>query len=261
MDLGLEGRVAIVAAASKGLGRAVAERLAREGAHVGICARREAELERAARSIRDATGRQVHARVADVADPAAVASFVRETAERFGRLDVCVTNCGGPPAGGFLDLGLDAWRSAVDTILMSAVHFARESLPRMKARGWGRLVMITSATVKQPIDGLVLSNSLRAAVTNLARTLANEFGRDGITVNTVCPGYTLTDRLSDLADVSATAGEPREKVLERWRNEVPVRRIGTPEEFADAVAFLCSDQASYVNGAALAIDGGWTRSA
>ena len=142
---------------------------------------------------------------------------------------------------------------------MSAVHFAREALPHMKARGWGRLLMITSATAKQPIDGLVLSNSLRAAVGGLARTLANEFGAHGITVNAVCPGYTLTDRLSDLADATA-AGEPREKVLERWRNEVPVRRIGTPEEFADAVAFLCSTNASYVNGTAVAIDGGWTRS-
>jgi 3-oxoacyl-[acyl-carrier protein] reductase len=260
MDLGLEGRVAIVAAASRGLGRAVAERLAREGAHVAICARSSDELERAARAIREATGRQVFARVADVTDASAIEAFVRETADRFGRLDVCVTNCGGPPARSFLDIGVDEWRSAVDSILMSAVHFARHALPRMKAAGWGRLLMITSATVKQPIDGLVLSNSLRAAVSGLARTLANEFGAHGITVNTICPGYTATDRLLDLADARAAAGEPRDELLERWRNEVPVRRIGTTEEFAAAAVFLCSANASYVNGTALTVDGGWTRS-
>jgi 3-oxoacyl-[acyl-carrier protein] reductase len=260
MDLGLEGRVAIVAAASRGLGRAVAERLAREGAQVSICARRADELERAVRTIREATGRDVCARVTDITDPGAVEAFVRETADRFGRLDVCVTNCGGPPSKSFLDIGIDEWRSAVDSILMSAVYFAREALPRMKAMRWGRLLMITSATVKQPIDGLVLSNSARAAVTGLARTLANEFGPHGITVNMVCPGYTLTDRLTELADARAAGGESREQVLERWRNEVPVRRIGTPEEFAAAVAFLCSTSASYINGAALAVDGGWTRS-
>jgi 3-oxoacyl-[acyl-carrier protein] reductase len=260
MDLGLEGRVAIVAAASRGLGRAVAERLAREGAQVSICARRADELDAAVRTIREATGRDVHARVTDITDPGAVEAFVRETADRFGRLDVCVTNCGGPPSRSFLDIGIDEWRSAVDSILMSAVYFAREALPRMRARRWGRLLMITSATVKQPIDGLVLSNSARAAVTGLARTLANEFGPHGITVNMVCPGYTLTDRLTELADARAAAGESREEVLERWRNEVPVRRIGTPEELAAAVAFLCSTSASYINGAALAVDGGWTRS-
>ncbi len=260
MELGLEGRVAIVAAASKGLGRAVAERLAHEGATVAICARRADALEAAARAIRDATGREVHARVADVADGAAVQAFVRETAERFGRIDVCVTNAGGPPARSFLEIGVADWASAVDSLLMSAVHFAREVLPRMKAAGWGRLLMITSATVKQPIDGLVLSNSLRAAVTGLARTLANEFGPHGITVNTICPGYTMTDRLSELAGARIVSGQSREELLERWRSEVPVGRIGTVEEFSAAAAFLCSAAASYVNGTALTVDGGWTRS-
>jgi 3-oxoacyl-[acyl-carrier protein] reductase len=174
---------------------------------------------------------------------------------------VCVTNCGGPPAKNFLDIGLDEWRSAVDSILMSAIYFAREALPRMKAGRWGRLLMITSMSVKQPVEGLILSSSLRAAVTGLARTLANEFGTEGITVNTVCPGYTLTDRLSELADArAASAGAAREQVLDRWRSEVPVGRIGTPDEFAAAVAFLCSAPASYINGATLAVDGGWAQS-
>jgi 3-oxoacyl-[acyl-carrier protein] reductase len=260
MDLGLEGRVAVVAAASKGLGRAVAEHLAREGAKVAICARSADELERAARLIHESTGRQVHTRVADITDPRAVESFVRETAERYGRLDICVTNCGGPPAKSFLEIGLGEWRSAVDSILMSAVYLARESLPRMRERRWGRLVMITSMSVKQPIEGLVLSSSLRAAVTGLARTLANELGPDGITVNTVCPGYTLTDRLAELAAARAGSGGDREQVLDRWRSEVPVGRIGTADEFAAAVAFLCSAAASYVNGATLAVDGGWVQS-
>jgi 3-oxoacyl-[acyl-carrier protein] reductase len=261
MDLGLRGKVAIVAAASKGLGLAVATELAREGAEVAICARKAADLERAAGSIAGMTGREVFRQALDVADETRVRTFVEAVASRHGRVDICVTNTGGPPARKFAELSPDDWRTAVDQMLMSAVYFAREVLPRMRRNRWGRFITITSISVKQPIDGLLLSNSVRAAVTGLARTLANEYGPDGITVNNVCPGYTLTDRLDELAaGLAQDAGVPREKIYERWSAQAPAQRLGRPEEFAAVVTFLASERAAYVNGVSLAIDGGLSRS-
>ena len=261
MDLGLEGKVAIVAAASKGLGRACAEEFAREGAEVAICARSSANLEKAADSIRKATGREVFAQELDVTRQEAVRDFVAAVEKRFGRIDICVTNAGGPPSKKFLDVSIDEWRAAVDLTLMSAVYFAREVLPRMKKQRWGRLLAITSVSVKQPIDNLVLSNSIRAGVTGLMRTLANEFGADGITVNCVCPGYTLTERLDELAAVQAkNAGVDREKIFDRLSALVPAGRVGRPEEFAAMVTFLASERASYINGCSIPVDGGWTKS-
>lgn len=261
MDLGLKGRVAIVAAASKGLGRAVAVELAREGAEIAICARTPGELERTAGLLGQETGREVFHRALDVSDERAVASFVDATEARFGRIDICVTNSGGPPSKPFVDtLGAD-WRAAVEQLLMSTVSFAREVLPRMQKRKWGRLITITSSAVKQPVDGLLLSNSIRAGVTGLARTLANEYGPFGITVNNVCPGYTRTDRLDTLAEsVSARSRVKPQEVFDSWTRQIPAGRIGTPEEFAAVVAFLASERASFVNGTSIAIDGGMVRS-
>ena len=216
MDLGLKGRVAIVAAASKGLGRAVAEELAREGAEIAICARGAAELEKAAAAIEASSGRAVLRRAIDVTRAEDVREFVAAVEKQFGRVDICVTNAGGPPSKKFLEISIEEWRAAVDLNLMSAVFFAREVLPGMQRRKWGRLITITSMSVKQPVDGLILSNSVRAAVTGLARTLANEFGADGITVNNVAPGYTLTDRLEELAAKrAADAGVSRRKYWSR----------------------------------------------
>lgn len=261
MDFGVKGRVAIVAAASKGLGRAVAEELAREGAEVAICARSAANLATAAESIRKATGREVFSQVLDVTRPEAVRDFVAAVEERYGRLDICVTNAGGPPSKKFLDISLEEWRAAVDLTLMSAVYFAHEVLPIMRKGRWGRLIAITSVSVKQPIDNLLLSNSIRAGVTGLMRTLANEFGADGITVNCVCPGYTLTERLDELSAMQArNTGVSRERILEGYSANVPLRRIGKPEEFAAMVAFLASERASYVNGCSIPVDGGWIKS-
>jgi 3-oxoacyl-[acyl-carrier protein] reductase len=261
MDLGLKGRVAIVAAASKGLGRAVAAELAREGARVALCARDRTTLERAAGEISAATGAETFPRALDVTDRAAVEAFVAETEERWGRVDICVTNAGGPPAKSFADTTPGDWSAAVELTLLSAVWFARAVLPRMQRRGWGRLVTITSISVKQPVDGLLLSNSLRAAVTGMVRTLANEFGAAGITVNNVCPGYTLTERLDELAEkLARDAGLPRENIIERWTAQIPAGRLGRPEELAALVAFLCSERAAYINGATIAVDGGWVRS-
>ncbi|HXW18723.1 MAG TPA: SDR family oxidoreductase, partial [Candidatus Acidoferrales bacterium] len=261
VDLGLKDRVAIVAASSKGLGLAVATELAREGAEVAICSRNAVELEKAAATIEKASGRPPFWKALDVTKYEDVRQFVTETNARLGPVAICVTNAGGPPSKKFLDTTIDEWRAAVDTNLMSATYFAREVLPKMRERHWGRLITITSMTVKQPLDGLILSNSIRAAVTGLAKTLANEFGADGITVNNVCPGYTATERLEQLADKQAAEGGlTREQVFERMSAQVPEKRIGTPEEFAALVTFLASERASYINGTTIAVDGGWIRS-
>lgn len=261
MDLGLRGRVAIVAAASKGLGRAVAEEFAREGCHVAICARNLGTLSETAAQIQKTAGCEVFHQALDVTDSAAVASFVAAVEARFGRLDICVTNSGGPPSNSFKNTKPEDWRSAVEQLLMSTVFFARETLPRMQKNKWGRLITITSSAVKQPVDGLLLSNSVRAAVTGLARTLANEYAADGITVNNVCPGYTRTARLDGLAStISARTGAKQEEVFAGWESEIPMRRLGTPQEFAAVVAFLASERASYVTGASIAVDGGLVRS-
>ena len=261
MDLGLRGRVAIVAAASKGLGRAVAEELAREGAAVAICSRNAASVERTAREIEAATKARVMWRALDVAQEAEVTAFVEEVEKEFGRLDICVTNSGGPPSHTFAETKPEEWRAAVEQLLMSTVSFARATLPRMKERNWGRFITITSSAVKQPVDGLLLSNSVRAAVTGLARTLANEYAPYGITVNNVCPGYTRTARLDGLASsISARSHVKPEEVFASWAKEIPAGRIGTPEEFAAVVVFLASERASYVNGTSIAVDGGLVRS-
>jgi len=261
MDLGLAGRVAIVAAASKGLGRAVAEELAREGAQVAICARTAETLSATAEQIQKSTGREVFHRALDVTDSKAVTEFVAAVEERFGRVDICITNSGGPPSKSFRDTVPDEWRSAVDQLLMSSIFFAKETLPRMQKNKWGRLITITSSAVKQPVDGLLLSNSVRAAVTGLARTLANEYAAHGITVNNVCPGFTRTARLDGLAaTISARTGCKTEDVFAGWEREIPAGRLGTPQEFAAVVAFLASERASYITGASIAVDGGLVRS-
>jgi 3-oxoacyl-[acyl-carrier protein] reductase len=261
MDLGLKGRIAIVAAASQGLGRAVAEELAREGCHVAICARTPEPLERTASEIESVSGRRVFRRALDVVNFEAVSSFVEAVEKEYGRIDICVTNAGGPPAKKFLDITMDEWRTAVDLTLLSTVYFAREVLPRMQKNRWGRLLTITSVSVKQPINGLLLSNSLRAAVAGLAKTLANEFGASGITVNNVCPGYTLTERLDELAEKQARiGGVPRDQIFETWSSEIPIGRLARPEEFAALVAFLASERASSINGTTIAVDGGWVKS-
>jgi 3-oxoacyl-[acyl-carrier protein] reductase len=260
MDLGLKGRVAIVAAASQGLGRAVAEEFAREGCHVAICARTAADLERAAAEIGKANGCEVFHQALDVTNAQRVRGFVEAVEKKFGRVDICVTNAGGPPAKKFLDITIEEWRTAVELTLMSSVYFAREVLPRMRRNRWGRLITITSVSVKQPIDGLLLSNSVRAGVAGLAKTLANEFGADGITVNNVCPGYTLTERLDELAEKQARmAGVTREDIFKDWSSQIPIGRLARPEEFSALVAFLASERASSINGTTIAVDGGWVK--
>ncbi len=261
MNLGLKDRVALVAASSQGIGLATAEAFAAEGCRVAMCARKQHTLQTAAEKIRKQYNAEVFAEAFDVTDAAAVSRFVAAVAEKFGSVDICVTNAGGPPAKGFLAATLEEWQRALELNFLSTVYFAQEALPRMQKNQWGRFLTITSYSVKQPVEGLLLSNSLRAGVTGLVKTLANEYGADGITVNNICPGYTRTDRLDDLAGMMAErSGATAEEVFAGWKKLIPAGRLGRPEEFAAVVAFLASERASYVNGVSLTVDGGTTRS-
>lgn len=241
MDLGLNDRVAIVAAASKGLGKAVALGLAAEGAKLAICARGDQELHRTAAEIPT----EVLAQPVDVTVEAQVRGFVEAVVRKFGRVDICVSNAGGPPAKKFADTTVEDWRSAVDLNFMSTLYFAQAVLPLMKERRWGRLIAISSIAVLQPVDGLVLSNAARSAVRGLVKSLSNEYAAHNVLVNNVCPGYTATERLKKL-DVHPEA-------------QIPLGRVGTPEEFANLVVFLASERASYITGVSIPVDGGWTK--
>ncbi len=258
MDLGLEGKTAEVAASSRGLGRAVADELAKEGANLVICARTVGPLEEAGQWIHDATGAEVVAVPADLSDPEDVERLMKTAEEDFGKVDVLVTNTGGPPPGPFESHSVEAWSTAVAQNLDSVLNLTRAVLPGMKEAGWGRIINITSVAVKQPIDGLILSNAVRAAVTGFAKTLANEVAADGITVNNVMPGFTRTERLDSLAaNISETQGISVEEAFERWEAQSPMGRLGEPSEFAALVTFLASERASYITGTSIPVDGGF----
>ena len=261
MDLGLNGKIALVAAASKGLGRAVAEELAAEGASLVLCARGNDELQATCAAIAAAHGVPVLGIAADVAVAADVARVVQAAQARFGRIDVLVTNAGGPPAGTFDTLSSEMWQAATQLLLTSVVELTRAVLPGMKERGWGRILNITSISVKQPVANLMLSNSLRAAVTGMARTLATEVAPFGVTVNNILPGYTRTERVVSLAEAAAVReGISAAAATARWEAEIPMRRLGEPREFAALAAFLWSERASYITGTSVPVDGGWIRS-
>ncbi|MGH9487210.1 MAG: SDR family oxidoreductase [Terriglobales bacterium] len=258
MQTGLKDRVAIVAASSAGLGRAVAEGLAAEGAHLALCSRSQERIEAAAAAIHQRHGARVFSRALDVTDAAAVADFVAAVRQEFGRLDICITNAGGPPAKSFATTSLEEWRAAIELNLLSHVSFAKAALPLMQQARWGRFLMITSVSVKQPIEGLVLSNTVRSAVPGLVRTLANEYGPYNVLVNNICPGYTLTDRLAELARVRALAeGTGPESLYDDWKRASALGRLAEPREFADAVVFLASERASFITGQNLLVDGGF----
>ena len=260
MELGLQGKVAIVAAASKGLGRACAEELAAEGARVVICARGVDALERTRASIESNTGGEVHSVPADLSTMEGIEKVAAEALRRFGHVDILVNNAGGPPSGPFEQHPWEQWEKAVHLNLRSTVELSRRVLPGMRERRWGRIINVTSIAVKQPVDGLILSNSVRSAVTGWARTLANEVARDGITVNSVLPGYTRTDRVEQLnASRAAAEGIPVEEVQRRTEAQIPMRRMGEPREFGAMVAFLASERASYITAQSIVVDGGWVR--
>jgi 3-oxoacyl-[acyl-carrier protein] reductase len=257
MDLGLKDRVALVAASSRGIGRATVEAFAAEGCRVAMCARGDQTLQAVAEKIRRQYNVEVFARALDVTDAADVSRFVVDVADKFGRVDICVTNAGGPPARGFLAATLEEWQRALDANFLSTVYFAREVIPHMQRKRWGRIITLTSITTKQPVTDLVLSNAVRAAVVGLVKSMANEFGKDGILVNNVAPGFTATDRLKELAKArSNSTGESVREILDTWAADASLQRLGEPREIAEAIVWLASERASYITGQTILVDGG-----
>jgi 3-oxoacyl-[acyl-carrier protein] reductase len=257
MDLGLKNRVALVAASSQGIGLATAEAFAAEGCRIAMCARNAAMLETAAENIRKRHHVDVMAEACDVTNAAAVTRLVAAVVAKFGSVDICVTNAGGPPAKGFIDASLEDWQRALNANFLSTVYFAREVIPHMQRNRWGRIITITSITTKQPVADLVLSNAVRAAVVGLVKSLANEFGKDGILVNNVGPGFTATDRLKELAKARAVAsGKSEQEIFDAWAADAPLKRLGEPREVAETIVWLASERASYVTGQTVLVDGG-----
>ncbi len=261
MDLSLKDRVALVTGASQGLGFASARALAHEGAHVVIASRSRENLERAAAIMESDTGRKPFILQADLKRADNIRGLVAQTAKEFGGLHVVVNNTGGPPAGDFADIDDTEWAEAFRLTALSSIRLVREAIPHMKEAGWGRIVNIQSRSVKEPIDGLITSNVIRPAVIGLAKSLSREVGPHGITINNVLPGYIRTERLSELAAARAEkSGQSVDAVFKAWGDENPLGRIGEPREVGALVAFLASDQAAFINGVSILVDGGGTRS-
>jgi 3-oxoacyl-[acyl-carrier protein] reductase len=256
MDLGVRGRVAMVAAGSKGLGRAIAAALVAEGARVAICARSAGPLAETEAALR-AAGGDVFALAVDVSQPDEIARWHAATVEKLGAPSLLVTNTGGPPAGLFEDLTDDTWRAGIDSTLMNVIRMCRLVLPAMRAAKYGRIVHLTSFVAKQPLALLTISSTLRAGLSALTKTMATQVAADGITVNALLPGNFLTDRQIHVNELRARqSGTTRAAWEERVVSEIPARRFGRPEEFADAVAFLLSERAGYINGTSIQVDGG-----
>lgn len=222
-----------------------------------MCARNKETLDQAADAIRRQHRAEVLAEPFDVTDSTAVCQFVEQVVQTFGSADICVPNAGGPPAKGFLSTTIEEWRRAVELNFLSAVSFAHAVIPHMQKKKWGRIITITSITTKQPVADLVYSNAVRAAVVGLVKSLANEFGKDGILVNNVGPGYTATDRLKELAKTrSASLNKTEQEIFEGWAADAPLKRLGDPRELADAIVWLASERASYITGQTILVDGG-----
>jgi len=257
MDLKLKGKVALISASSRGIGKAVAKELAMEGCKVIICARTKDSLNATKREIEEETNSEVVAVTANITKYTDIKKVVDEGLAAFGKIDILVNNSGGPPPGFFLELDDNTWYNAIDLLLMSTVRFTRLVLPGMQERKWGRIINLTSFAVKQPVDNLILSNSIRLAIIGFAKTLSYQVGKDNITVNNITQGLTLTERVKQLAqNIAANKNIEVEKVFENWKQEIPVRRLAEPEEIAAVVAFLASERASFINGATIQVDGG-----
>jgi 3-oxoacyl-[acyl-carrier protein] reductase len=256
MDFGLRGKVALVCGASKGIAYAAAEALAHEGCALAICSRDDASITAAASRLGE-IGVPVHAIVADLSTAEGIERVVRETHSTYGQVDILIANTGGPPTGPAMQHDWAAWTQASELLLRSAVELTRAFVPGMRERKWGRVISITSKAVKEPVPSLVLSNSLRAAVTGYLRTLANEVAGDGVTINTVLPGFTATERLEKLAEATtARTGAPRDAVYAGWIAQTPAGRLGRADELGATIAFLASVQAGFITGQSILVDGG-----
>ena len=251
MDLGIKNRVAFIAASSQGLGKSVAFELAQEGARVIINGRNDVTLQQTKKQIEQQTKNEVLAVVGDLSSQAEREQVIQTALKNFSTIDILVTNTGGPPAGKFEAFQQQDWDNAYQNLLASVVGLVNGFLPAMKNQQWGRIISITSMAVKQPVNNLILSNSVRAAVVGLIKTLSNELAPSNITVNNVMPGYTETERLSKLMNSNPSFANAK--------GEVPMGRFGKPEEFAAAVAFLASERAAYITGQSIAVDGGWIK--
>ena len=257
MELGLKNKVAVVGASSKGLGRAIAHGLAEEGATVVVCARNAEPLEVTAAEIRKNTSSEVMSIPADVSNPHDVENLVQASIEHFGGIDILVNNAGGPKDGRFDDLDVTDYQDAVNLNLMSTINLTRAVVPSMRARGGGRIINLTSVSVKQPVEGLMLSNMARTGVIGFAKTLATELAPENILINNVCPGIIFTDRIQQLATIRAEeAGITFDEAIENMTQNIPLGRIGNPQEFANLVVFLASERASYITGTTIQVDGG-----
>ncbi len=260
MDLGIKDRVALVTGASGGLGLAAATALAAEGARVAINSRSLANLEKAAAQLKDIIGHSPTIAAGDLSIEGVPEKIVDEVKARIGKIDILVVNAGGPPPGKFLQHTKEAWRQSAELTLFSAINLVRASVPDMINARWGRIIFITSVAVKQPIDNLIISNTLRAGVTGFAKSISNELAASGITVNTVCPGYTDTERLKVLAgNIASSTGKSIEEAYRGWTGAIPAGRVGKPEELAALIAFLASEKASFITGAAIPVDGGYCK--
>ena len=257
MDLGIKGKVALVTASSKGIGKAVAEMLAEEGCSIAICSRNKEELIAAAGDIKKKFLVDPVWCVCDLNELKDIEITVESVVKQFGRIDILVNNCGGPEQGNFQQLSDKNWQSAFEQVFLSAVRFCNLIVPDMILREWGRIINITSVAVKQPIDNLMLSNSLRNGLIGFAKSLSNEVAKFNVTVNNIAPGYTLTNRIYDLA-VSKSKQEEKshEDILIEMAKEIPMNRLASPEEIASVAVFLASKQASYITGNTIQVDGG-----
>lgn len=261
MDLKLKDKIVLVTASSSGIGRAAAELFIKEGSRVAICSHNKENLLRTSQEIKTLYNIEPLWEVCDINKPQDIEDTVHVVQKKLGDIDILVNNCGGPIPGFFEDLYDENWEDAFEQVLMSTIRFTRLVLPGMKAKNWGRIINITSLSVKQPVDNLVLSNSLRSAVTAFAKTLSNQIGKYNITVNNVAPGYTLTSRIHELAETRAKLANTTPKnILASMANDVPLKRIADPNEVASMIVYLASEQAGYITGQTIAVDGGIIKS-
>jgi len=261
LDLGLKNKIALVLASSKGLGFACARELYEEGANVVICSRSEKNLNEAMRKIEEEERHnRVHAIVADLNDEIDIKNLIDETMRAFGRIDILIHNAGGPPSGSIDSISSEDWTNSINLNLRSLIRITRLVIPIMIKNGSGRIIMITSVSAKQPLENLVLSNTTRLGVIGFAKTLANEYGKNKILVNVVCPGPNLTDRMKELIQSAVkTSGKSEEEVKKAWTDQIPLGRLGEPEELANLVVFLASEKASYITGTVIQVDGGFVK--